>query len=410
MNIKIKQKKGSTLLTVLFITVILSFFITAAFMSSNQYSKSTLVQEGADHALYCAMAGVENILVGFRAGVYDLDWQGTYDASMTTLVPVDVTANEDARDATSPVLNICNYTIKRMRAPIDAGINFHIPFKVTGSAESAAGTEAVRVVNAVILAMNPSAYPINITGQLNVLPGTTIDGDVFASSIEFFQPNYSNRTKINGKVYYVQKIEGETFSYLTIADGIEQIESTVFPGIVVDSFLQPGVESYSGATTLSGPFDGTVSPLIYVDGDLKISGQVANASVAILATGTISIMDDITTDSDDVQLGLFAMGKVRVDESVDSVRIEAFMMSREGFEALPTTPDRDSSDYLDIYGSIYAYGRSNESMINSSGYVQDNRTYIHNKKLATNNTIPQMFYFADLLEFSIEGDPYAGEL
>ncbi|MDD3375691.1 MAG: hypothetical protein PHY73_08250 [Candidatus Omnitrophica bacterium] len=399
----IKQKKGMALVGVLLVMLFLGVLMMMAFFSASAYTTSSIVQESSDSALYCAQAGVEETLRQLRNGA-GLNWLGTVDAGGNPIF-------QDVNNPANPAVPAGQFSIAQVILPgglIPDGVWFNIPFRITGWAPSLDGQIATRTLEVVVRAMDPATNIFTANAPLTAGAGATIGGNVFAESFAFATATAANPITITGDLNYIRNLSRANQADVDVQGDINQVANIVFPSINMNNFASaaPGF-NFAGNTSLEGwTFDGSTIPggIIYVDGDLHISGHVANQSIAIAATGDIYITGDITTDNNDVQLGLFSDKNVFIASSVSGdLNVDAFIMAKDGFEAEydATNP----KDTLNFNGAVCVFGNQvgSTSAIDTSAFTQ--RNFAYNPQLAANNNIPQMFFFADLIELAVAGEP-----
>lgn len=400
-----KNRQGMALMGVLMVMTFLGILMIVAFFSASTYTTSSLVKEGSDRALYCAQAGVEEALRTLRSGS-GFGWTGVSNVAINWT------------DTSSIVTNVGHYSVTQVNppGPIPDGIWFNIPFRVTGVSPSLDGANALRNIEIVIRAMNPAACLFNSNSQISIGGGATINGDIFANRVKFTPPPSGKLTHVTGDVNYITSVEGEDHTRVQIDGDIESIDNVMFPSIAMGDFEAKA----HGAWKMTGSgyheikdqtLDGNAidNQVIYVEGDLYIGGsngvKVKNKSVAIAATGNIYITGHLKKIGD-AQIGLFSMNKVYVADTVTStVQVQAFVMAQNGFEAKGSALyPKDPDALLDFFGSICIFGNSTgSSAINCDAFPL--RSYVYDSSLRTNNTIPGVTYFADLVEFAVAGDP-----
>ncbi|MDP8265433.1 MAG: hypothetical protein P9M07_00625 [Candidatus Aceula meridiana] len=419
-----KEKKGFTLVASIMVSLVLGIIMMVSFIRAASHMGFLRSSQDGKDALCAAFVGLENALNQLRT---DIDWVGN---PVGTFIPIDETVDENVK-------NFGDYNVW-----IDvAGTTYSpngvwrlIPAIITGrnSIQNSTHT-AIRQLSVLIKAQSPAAFFISSLSPLTIQAGADIGSNVLGLDIAFGAATEEHPININngGNAIYLRNLSGEDNPNIHFngdpAGEIRQSEPITFVGIDKDRYIDNaqngGGYYHQGGGTLvidnavldrnnylfSG-IDNAENGFVYADGDVEISVQEVLDPMVIVAGGNIYITGDIKYDniSDPflgdqlMQLGLFAKGDIIIENPGGGDRtIEAFLSSEGNLKALG---DRNENGVLDFYGAMAIRGRDDNtgSAINLSTF-QD-RNYRYHSALLTNSQI-EMNYMADVVEWSIIGDP-----
>lgn len=383
-----KMKKGFLLIASIFLSLFLGIIISISLFRTNLQLKSIEARRASVYAFYAAEAGIERAIyelrknINWRAGFNNesLIWEGItnqtigyYDVQIANATPVGslptVWVRAQGRDVR--YRSVGNQTMRR-------------------------------TILARVALQSPTAFFTSTIGDLNIVSGANIGGDVLARDIIFkvyksFPPAL-RKIKINGTAFYIRDIQGDDEEDITIEGDKQKIPPITFVSVDLNRYKTlsqlngryiDGDFTYSGEInrkSLSAP-----NGLVFAENDVYISGEVTE-SMHIVAGRNIYITGDITCKNL-AQIGLSAKEKVIIPESAPStITIDAFIhMEGSIFKA---EGKKYSKDTLNFEGAISVKG-GGETAVDLSTY--STRNYTYDQQLNTNLSIPYMSYMADLL-------------
>lgn len=391
------NQEGFVLVGSIFLVAFLGILIATAFLRSNIQLKESDLRIASQESFYAAESGIEAALRSIRQNP---GWQG---GSQT----LNVTIN-------SAAVSIGSYTVTTK----DGELSQNLPTVWVRSEGSSAtstlmGGIVKRVIIAQIAVFSPTQFFASTLGDLTIGSGSNYDDDILARDVNFkiFAANNPIGINVDGIVYYMRDLNGESDPNVTIG-GSEAAPPFTFPGVNLSDFRtladSAGVV-LPDATPLSGNIDpaalGASNGLIYVEGDLFISGSFSSA-VTIVAEGDIYIDGDIVRSGAQAtsQLALLAAQDVIISATAgDTLQVEAFIMAdgqdRPGDSSdgvFKTAANPATRTQLILTGAISVRGGGSGSAIELNAY--SNRTYTYNTQL-TNGLLNLLPNIANILQW-----------
>lgn len=234
---------------------------------------------------------------------------------------------------------------------------------------------------------------------------------------------------INGDVEYIRSLSGQTDPNVLINGNLIKRDPITFAGVDLERYqaLADPAQGGSGRYITAGevPAGGFVIPpatgnidwanlgtnngLIFVDGDVRITGTVTQ-SVHIVASGNIYIDGDIQCvdgngDGIQEQIGLSASGDVIIPPSAPyNLNVDAMVLADGGVFIAESGGAPKGT--LNFEGVISVRGKSSErSGINLNVYTSRNYTY--DSYLNNSAQIPFLSAIVNIVNWKEEKDPNA---
>ncbi len=394
------NNKGVTLLASVVMTVFLGLMIGVAFRGMNMEMQEGASREVSQESFNNAEAGLEYAIFMLRQ---DETWSPAAPLSVQVLI-----------DPLAPVVpaNIQGtYTVSVAPA---------LPFNgwpsvwVTSQGVDRDGKNP-RTILAQVIVQSPAKFLVSSLGDITIRSGANYGGDFLARDIDFQVDTSlalgSSQRNINiiGKVSYMRNLLSNVNLMnpalgVSITGGTQSSPGVTFTGIdkTYYKLLAQTQGSYHGASkTISGSLDcttlGAVNGVVFVEGDLHISGTFAE-SLTFIATGDIYIDDDLQRDATVIpapQVGLLAVNNVIIPSTAPAtLDLEAFVLADGGIFTADKTVAKGT---LNFTGAIAVRGRVGGSAIDLNAFATRNYNY---NAAFVNNTIPFLSSMANVVGWS----------
>jgi len=267
-----------------------------------------------------------------------------------------------------------------------------------------------RFIRARLAVENPASFFTFTVGDLVLGSGANINGSIFGRDVRF-EVNYAlpenlRWINVDNNVFYTRNIINRNDPFVRINGTVEQRPPATFVTLDLNRYreLAKANGSYiNGDFTYNGEINrqnlGTQNGLVFVEGNLYISGRVTEP-IHFVSAKNIYITVDLTyVESEEIspQIGLSAFQDVIISQNApDDIEIEAFIYANGGL--FRAEGSYTSKAKLNFNGAITVRGKKGErTSVNLNVYRE--RHYHYDINLQRNLQIPFMSFLADLISW-----------
>lgn len=394
------MKRGFVLIASIFLVLFLGIFLSISLLRSNLQLRAIDLRRDSLSAFYAAEAGIDDAIKQLRQ---DITWNAGFTDK--SLVWKEGQPGQEI---------VGTYSVQ----VTDGGLLGNLPTLWLDSQGQDTQGRVTRSIQARVAIENPASFFTSTISDLRLGSGATIGGNLLARDVIFevnkSLPAAQRIITVNGDVEYIRNIAGypDADGDVIINGSVTQRAPLTFVGVDLEKYrdlADPGRGKggngryETGNLTISGTIDwvslGTANGIVFAEGDIYISGTVAE-SIHIISAGNIYINGDIdcpAVGGTEPQIGLSAAQDVIIPLSAPpTLSIDAFIIADAGvFEAEGAAA---SKTQLNFEGVITVRGKDTERTgINLNAYTIRNYTY--DSALNTSPTIPYTSYLVNLISW-----------
>lgn len=300
------------------------------------------------------------------------------------------------------------------------------------------GHAVERVVDMTVKAQSPARFFMTTSTQFSIGDGATINGDIMAPIIKV-GAGTNAPIDVNGGVFYSKHITigqhtqsttyaspgGYHIGNVSVDGPISRQANVTFVSIdLSDPNNRYAVLARTGGyysaglinvpsvidrdTSLDGAGTVAGNGIVYSEKDIWIGTCTYDEPMTFVAEGDIHIRGDLVS-KDSAQIGLFAQGSIIIDQTSETkdLSLENIFAMANGMIRTDGAQGSGAFNSIRLTGSLAIKGQGvpeGTSAANLSSYTS--RVYNQTENPYYNQP-PGMPYMADLVEWSLRGDPAA---